>query len=96
MAYLRFVNLSRVALGAPKPKTGVAGRINYESVDYQDVNPMKLWFTQKLRALRSDKQGVTIIEYALLAALIRVALVTALGTLQGKISTEFLTIGADM
>jgi len=57
---------------------------------------MKLWFIQKIRALRSDKRGVTIIEYALLAALIGVALISAMSTLQGKISTEFSTIGTSL
>ena len=57
---------------------------------------MKLWFMQTLLALRNDKRGVTIIEYALLAALIGIALVAALGTLKGSISTAFSTIGTDL
>lgn len=37
--------------------------------------------------------GVTMIEYALIAALIGVAAITALTTLGGNISTKFTTIG---
>lgn len=47
-------------------------------------------------ALRTDKKGVTIIEYALLATLVAVALVAALGTLKTSISTSLSTIGNNL
>jgi Flp pilus assembly pilin Flp len=45
-------------------------------------------------ALRSDKRAVTVIEYALIAALIGVALVTSLTGLKSKISSSLSAIGA--
>lgn len=41
----------------------------------------------------NDEAGVTAIEYALLAALIAVALVGVVGTLNGKISAGFAAAG---
>ncbi len=43
-----------------------------------------------------DKRAVTIIEYALLAALIGIALITSLTTLSGKVSSAFLQIGTSL
>jgi pilus assembly protein Flp/PilA len=40
------------------------------------------------------EEGQTLVEYALILALIAVALVTALGLLEGGISTEFSKITA--
>ncbi len=57
---------------------------------------MKSRFIQALFALRSDKRGVTIIEYAMLAALVAVALATSLSTLSGKVSNTFATIGSSL
>ena len=45
------------------------------------------------RALGNDRRGVTIIEYALIVALIGVALIPSLTTLRSNISTEFAHIG---
>jgi len=51
---------------------------------------------QAFVALRSDKRAVTIIEYALIAALIGVALVTSLSTLKSNISSSLSTIGTNL
>jgi pilus assembly protein Flp/PilA len=42
-----------------------------------------------LRALRRDQTGATAIEYGLIAALIAVAAITAMGTLGDQLSTTF-------
>lgn len=55
---------------------------------------MKLSILQTFVALRSDKRAVTVIEYALIAALIGVALVTSLTGLKSKISSSLSAIGA--
>jgi len=46
-------------------------------------------FTSAVHAFIADEDGVTAIEYGLIAALIGVAMVTAAGTLGGKISAAF-------
>jgi pilus assembly protein Flp/PilA len=51
---------------------------------------------KELRKLIRDESGVTAIEYALIAALISVVLVTAMGTLGGDIKTAFANIGASL
>jgi pilus assembly protein Flp/PilA len=51
---------------------------------------------QAFEALRSDKRAVTIIEYALIAALIGVALVASLSTLKSNISSSLSTIGTNL
>ena len=43
----------------------------------------------KMAAFTTDESGATIIEYALLAGLIVVALVGVLNTLQGKLGGSF-------
>ncbi len=50
----------------------------------------------KLSAFTADESGATIIEYALLAALVGVALVATLGTLRGNITTGFSKVGAQL
>jgi Flp pilus assembly pilin Flp len=57
---------------------------------------MRIFFMQALLILQTDKRAVTIIEYALLAALIGLALVTSLTGLTTKISTVFTNIGTDL
>ena len=48
----------------------------------------------KMAAFTTDESGATIIEYALLAALIAVGLVAGLGTLRGKLGGSFTNSGA--
>jgi pilus assembly protein Flp/PilA len=43
--------------------------------------------------LRKDRRGVTAIEYALIASLVAVILIGALGTLGNDIATSFQLIG---
>ena len=50
----------------------------------------------KMAAFTTDESGATIIEYALLAALIGVALVLGLGTLKGKIDGSLTNIGSKL
>jgi pilus assembly protein Flp/PilA len=47
----------------------------------------------KMAAFTTDESGATIIEYALLAALIAVALVAGVNTLRGKIDASLTEIG---
>lgn len=48
----------------------------------------------KMAAFTTDESGATIIEYALLAALIAVGLVAGLGTLRGKLGGSLENSGA--
>ena len=43
-----------------------------------------------------DESGQDLIEYSLIAALIAVACVTAMGTLAGKIQGVFASVGSDL
>lgn len=49
-----------------------------------------------LHRLKADRKGVTMLEYALIAALIAVAAVTILTTLGGTVSGVFSTINDKM
>ena len=46
--------------------------------------------------LRRDEQGVTALEYALIAALIAVAIVGALSTLGSDLNTTFSSIATNL
>lgn len=48
---------------------------------------------QTLRNLLNDDRGQDLIEYALVAAIIALGAIAALGTLKGKIDNEFNQIG---
>ncbi len=48
------------------------------------------------KRLRRDERGVTALEYALIAALIAVAIVGALGTLGSDLNTTFTSIGTNL
>ena len=50
----------------------------------------------KLSAFTADESGATIIEYAVLAALVGVALVATLTTLRGKLSGSFSKVGTQL
>lgn len=43
-----------------------------------------------------DEQGATAIEYGLIAALIAVAAITAMGTLGNELSTTFSTVSSQL
>ena len=45
-----------------------------------------------INKFRKDKNGATAIEYGLIAALIAVVLITALGTLGNTMSTKFNSV----
>ena len=49
-----------------------------------------------LRNLHKEESGQDLIEYALIAALIAVACVTAMTTLANKIGSEFGNVGAKL
>ena len=49
-----------------------------------------------MQQLRKQQKGATVIEYALIAALIAVAAVTAMGTLGNQLSTTFGTVSTKM
>ncbi len=46
--------------------------------------------------LIKDESGATAIEYGLIAALIAVAAITAMGTLGNELSTTFTTVSDEM
>ncbi len=48
------------------------------------------------KTLARDEQGATAIEYGLIAALIAVAAITAMGSLGNTLSDTFSTIDSDM
>lgn len=50
----------------------------------------------RFRKLVHDEFGATAIEYALIASLIAVAIVSAASTLGGKIANTFNTVGASL
>ncbi|HQT68656.1 MAG TPA: Flp family type IVb pilin [Acetobacteraceae bacterium] len=50
-------------------------------------------YYRNLMALKMDKRAVTAIEYALIAALIAVAIIAALSALSGNISNTFSYVG---
>lgn len=47
-----------------------------------------------MRNLKTDKRGVTMLEYSLIAALVAIAAVTILATLGHSISSEFSRVNA--
>jgi pilus assembly protein Flp/PilA len=49
-----------------------------------------------LRRFRNDQSGSTAIEYGLLAALIAMVLVAALGTIGTKLSSTFTTVSGSL
>lgn len=49
-------------------------------------------FVRTLLALRFDKRGVTAMEYGLIAALIAVAIIAAVGTVGTNLTTTFNAI----
>lgn len=48
-----------------------------------------LWATNAIAELRNEDEGQTLVEYALIIALVSVALIVALGLLAGGIGTAF-------
>ncbi len=51
---------------------------------------------QKIRTFLKNSKGATAIEYGLIAALIAVAAITAMGTLGNQLSTTFNTVSTKM
>ncbi len=49
-----------------------------------------------LSMFAKDESGATIIEYALICALVAVATVTILQTLGGSVSTKFTTVNTNL
>ncbi len=49
-----------------------------------------------IKKFAADKLGVTAIEYALIASLIAVFIITAVQTVGGKVSTVFTGIGTTL
>ena len=60
------------------------------------VNYVRTAVAYKLNALKIDRRAVTAIEYALIAALIAVVIITALTTLGGKVSNTFNSVAAEL
>ena len=53
-------------------------------------------FIQKVRGFVQDEQGVTAIEYGLIAALIAVGIITAVSTIGKDLATVFNEIATDL
>lgn len=53
-------------------------------------------YYRNLMALKMDKRAVTAIEYALIAALIAVAIIAALSLLANNISSTFNYVGSKL
>jgi pilus assembly protein Flp/PilA len=53
-------------------------------------------FAQSFAAVAKDRRGVTAMEYGLMAALIAVGLVTAVGSLTGGLKDTFAAIAVKM
>ena len=49
-----------------------------------------------IKNLRRDESGQDLIEYALIAALIALGAIVAMGSLSNKISNEFNSIGSSL
>jgi pilus assembly protein Flp/PilA len=52
--------------------------------------------SQSIKKFVADESGVTAIEYALIASLIAVVIITAVTTVGGKVSTVFTEIGTTL
>ena len=50
-------------------------------------------FVSGFKSFVRDEEGVTAIEYALIAALLAIAIITAVSTLGGKVSNTFTKVG---
>jgi len=61
------------------------------AITYKE-NGMKMLF----KNLMNDESGQDLIEYALIAALIALGAIVAMGSLSNKISNEFNTIGSSL
>jgi len=56
---------------------------------------VKLWsFVQRLLHHEADQRGASLVEYALLVALIAVVCIVAVSLLGGNASTKFSTLGS--
>jgi pilus assembly protein Flp/PilA len=55
-----------------------------------------LTFRNNLRALVKDERGVTAMEYGLIAALMAVVIIAAIGTLGTALRTTFTTIATSL
>ena len=51
---------------------------------------------RSMKKFVADESGVTAIEYALIASLIAVVIITAVTTVGGKVSTVFTEIGTTL
>lgn len=65
--------------------------MEYELKANLTTNQRRLTMTQFIRMMK-DEEGATAIEYGLIAALISVAAITAMGALGGQLSTLFGTV----
>jgi len=60
------------------------------------VNYVRTALAVKLNELNVDKRAVTAIEYALIAALIAVVIITAVSTLGKNVSNTFVAVSSEL
>jgi pilus assembly protein Flp/PilA len=60
------------------------------------VNYARTTIALKLHALKVDRRAVTAIEYALIAALIAVVIVTAVQTVGTDVKTTFTSVASEL
>ena len=70
----------------------VFNRLLFTLVYEKDIQMLTQYIRTAL-SLKMDKRAVTAIEYALIAALIAVVIITAVSTLGGNVSKTFVTVG---
>lgn len=51
------------------------------------------WLQLKMDRLKTDRRAVTAMEYGLIAALVAVAIITAVTTIGTRLAATFVTIG---
>jgi pilus assembly protein Flp/PilA len=64
--------------------------------DLTDAGPGKEIMTDRIKAFVANESGATAIEYALIASLIAIAIITALTNLGTRLSTTFREVSSNL
>lgn len=71
-------------------------RVSLQGATERGLTMLIIQYYRNLMALKMDKRAVTAIEYALIAALIAVAIIAALSLLANNISSTFNYVGSKL